>query len=92
MARANAKPRSAIKDVVSREYTVNLHKVSTSFSTISWFLEGILMEDIDDKVSPDSKLQISFMFYTRIRSREWVIFKTPLKQTSNPYKNHDNPN
>ena len=27
MARANAKPRSAIKDVVSREYTVNLHKV-----------------------------------------------------------------
>merc|ERR1712106_596976 len=26
MARANAKPRSAIKDVVSREYTVNLHK------------------------------------------------------------------
>lgn len=28
MARANAKPRSAIKDVVSREYTINLHKVS----------------------------------------------------------------
>ena len=27
MARANAKPRSAIKDVVSREYTINLHKV-----------------------------------------------------------------
>merc|ERR1739848_262218 len=26
MARANAKPRSAIKDVVSREYTINLHK------------------------------------------------------------------
>ena len=29
MAR-DKKPRSAIKDVVSREYTINLHKVKTN--------------------------------------------------------------
>ena len=79
MARANAKPRSAIKDVVSREYTVNLHKVSTSFSTISWFLEGILMQHVDMKLSLDSKLQIDFICSIGIRSRNRVIVAKPIQ-------------
>ena len=59
----------AIRDTTFGSDTGGLELSCCSFSTISQFLERILMEHIDIKTSPDSKLQIDSICSVRILSR-----------------------
>ena len=90
-----------LKQIVERPDLVEMHdvtamdpkllvlyrgcKYAAHFSTISHFLERILMEHIDLKKSLDSKLQIYSICFTRIRSRSWDVVEKPRQHVSNLY-------
>jgi len=57
----------------------------SGFSRISQLLERVLMEHIDIKVRPDSKLQIGSICSIRIRSGSWDTVEKPLQIILNPY-------
>ena len=69
------------------EKTLNkdeLELCCSGFLNLTLFLERILIEHIDIKISLDSRPQIYFICSIRIRSRKWDTFEKLQQLNSNP--------